>query len=122
MRNRARRALLAGLILLPALAITSPARADTVTDWNATAAAALQTPGNVAPPGAGQGAISGVHLAMVHIAAYDAVNAIAGGHEPYLSSPPAEPWYSQDAAVAAAARHILLNGATMRDRPQAASR
>ena len=110
MRNRARRALLAGLILFPALAIASPARADSVSDWNATAAAALQTPGNVAPPGAGQGAISGVHLAMVHIAAYDAVNAIAGGHDPYLSSPPAEPWYSQDAAVAAAARYILLNG------------
>ena len=30
------------------------------------------------------------------------VNAIAGGHEPYVSEPAAEPWYSQDAAVAAA--------------------
>jgi len=110
MRNRARRALLAGLILVPALAIASPARADSVTDWNATAAAALQSPGSAIPPGAGQGAISGVHLAMVHIAVYDAVNAIAGGHEPYLSSPSAEPGYSQDAAVAAAARYILLNG------------
>ena len=60
-------------------------------------------------PGAGQGAIAGVHLAMVHGAVYDAVNAIAGGHEPYVSSPPAEPWYSQEAAVAAAAR-LLLNG------------
>ena len=59
MRNRARRALLAGLILFPALAISSPARADSVSDWNATAAAALQTPGNVAPQGTGQGAVSG---------------------------------------------------------------
>ena len=41
---------------------------------------------------------------MVHGAVYDAVNAIAGGHEPYVSAPAAEPWYSQDAAVAAAAR------------------
>ena len=82
MRNRARRALLAGLVLLPALAIASPARADSVSDWNATAAAALQAPGTAVPPGAGQGAISGVHLAMVHGAVYDAVNAIAGGHEP----------------------------------------
>jgi hypothetical protein len=47
---------------------------------------------------------------MVHGAIYDAVNAIAGGHEPYVFSPPAEPWYSQEAAVAAAARHVLLNG------------
>lgn len=41
---------------------------------------------------------------------YDAVNAIGGGHEPYVSSPAAEPWYSQDAAVAAAARHVLVDG------------
>ena len=47
---------------------------------------------------------------MVHAAVYDAVNAIDGGHEPYASSPAAEPGYSQDAAVAAAARHVLLNG------------
>ena len=110
MRTRARRALLAGLILLPALAVAAPARADTVTRWNAVAAAALQSPGNAAPPGAGQGAVSGVHLAMVHGAVYDAVNAIAGGHEPFVSSPAAEPGYSQEAAVAAAARHVLLNG------------
>ncbi len=92
------------------LAIATPARADTVTDWNAIAAAALQSPGTATPPGAGQGAPSTVHLAMVHAAVYDAVNAIDGGHEPYASSPAAEPWYSQDAAVAAAARHVLLNG------------
>ena len=110
MRNRARRALLAGLVLLPALALAAPARADTVTDWNAVAAAALQSPGNAVPPGAGQGAVSGVHLAMVHGAVYDAVNAIAGGHEPYVSSPSAQPGFSQEAAVAAAARHMLLNG------------
>ena len=47
---------------------------------------------------------------MVNAAVYDAVNAIDGGHEPYVSSPAAEPWYSQDAAVAAAARHVLVNG------------
>ena len=70
------------------LALAASARADTVTDWNATAAAALQSPGTVTPPavpGAGQGAVSTVHLAMVHAAVYDAVNAIDGGHEPYAS-------------------------------------
>ena len=96
--------------LLCLLAMAAPARADVVTDWNATAAAALASPGTAVPPGAGQGAIGAVNLAMVQVAVYDAVNAIAGGHEPYVFSPPAEPWYSQEAAVAAAARHMLLSG------------
>ncbi len=92
------------------LAIAAPARADTVTDWDQIAAAALQSPGTATPPGAGQGAPSMAHLAMVHAAVYDAVNAIDGGHEPYASSPAAESSYSQDAAVATAARHVLVNG------------
>ena len=108
--TRARRALLGGLVLLVMLASPATVRADTVTDWNQVAAAALQSPGTAVPPGAGQGAVSTVHLAMVHAAVYDAVNAIVGGHEPYASTPAAMPWYSQDAAVAAAARHVLLNG------------
>jgi hypothetical protein len=106
----ARRALLGGFAVLCVLAIAAPARADTVTDWDQIAAAALQAPGTATPPGAGQGAPSIAHLAMVHAAVYDAVNAIDGGHEPYVSSPAAAPWYSQDAAVAAAAHHVLVNG------------
>ena len=107
-----RRLLLAltAFAVLCVLAIAAPARADSVTDWDQIAAAALQSPGTATPPGAGQGAPSMVHLAMVHAAVYDAVNAIDGGHEPYVSSPAAEPWYSQDAAVAAAAHHVLVNG------------
>ena len=108
--TRVVRALLGGFALLAVLATPVSARADTVTDWNRIAAAALQSPGTATPPGAGQGAVSTAHLAMVHGAVYDAVNAIDGGHEPYVSSPVAEPWYSQDAAVAAAARHVLVNG------------
>ena len=108
--TRARRVLLGGLAVLCALAMAAPARADSVTDWDQIAAAALQSPGTATPPGAGQGAPSIAHLAMVHAAVYDAVNAIDGGHEPYVSSPSARRWYSQDAAVAAAARHVLVNG------------
>jgi hypothetical protein len=106
----ARRALLGGLALLIVLASPPSAGADTVTEWNQVAAAALQSPGTATPPGAGQGAASTAHLAMVHAAVYDAVNAIDGHHEPYVSSPKAKRWYSQDAAVAAAARHVLVNG------------
>jgi PAP2 superfamily len=108
--TRALRALLGGLALLVVLAIPASARADAVTDWNEVAAAALQSPGTATPPGAGQGAVSTAHLAMVHAAVYDAVNAIDGCHEPYVSSPRAKHWYSQEAAVAAAARHVLVNG------------
>jgi hypothetical protein len=96
--------------VLGVLAVAAPARADSVTDWDQIAAAALQSPGTATPAGAGQGAPSIAHLAMVHAAVYDAVNAIDGGHDPYVSSPAAEPWYSQDAAVATAAHHVLVNG------------
>ena len=85
--TRARRPLPVGLVLLVTLAVAAPARADTVTEWNAIAAAALQSPGTAVPPGAGQGAQSTPHLAMVHAAVYDAVNTIDGGHEPDVSSP-----------------------------------
>jgi hypothetical protein len=92
------------------LAVAAPARADVVTDWNATAAGALASPGAAVPPVPARAPSGPCTWAMVHGAIYDAVNAIAGGHEPYVFSPPAEPWYSQEAAVAAAARHVLLNG------------
>ena len=108
--TRVFRSLLGGLALFAVLATPVSARADTVTDWNEVAAAALQSPGTATPPGAGQGATSTAHLAMVHAAVYDAVNAIGGCRQPYASSPKAKRWYSQDAAVAAAARHVLVNG------------
>jgi hypothetical protein len=108
--TRARRALLGGLTVLAVLVTPAFARADTVTEWNQIAAAALQSPGTATPPGAGQGAPSTAHLAMVHGAVYDAVNAIDGGHEPYVSAPAALSWYSQEAAVAAAAHYVLVNG------------
>jgi hypothetical protein len=56
----------------------------------------------------GQGPFSIQHLAMVHGAMYDAVNAIDGGYQPYVVAPPAEPTYSKDAAAAAAAYQVLL--------------
>jgi hypothetical protein len=93
--------LVAALTVLAAPAI---ARADAVTQWNANAANALFAV-------AGQGPQQSVpHLAMVHGAIYDAVNAIDGGHEGYLlTSRVAQPFDSEDAAVAAAAHRVLLN-------------
>ena len=46
---------------------------------------------------------------MVQGAVYDAVNAIDGGHQPYLAGlPPASPSASPEAAVATAAHHVLV--------------
>jgi hypothetical protein len=99
----------AGLLaLLAALAVSAPARADIVTEWNQIASDALQA--GPAAGGAGQGAVSIAHLAMVHGAIYDAVNAIEGcRHEPYVAAPPARRWYSKEAAAATAAYGVLVN-------------
>ena len=92
---------IAGLTVLAAPAV---ARADMVTDWNANASTALFVV-------AGQGPQQSVpHLAMVHGAVYDAVNAIDGGHEGYLlTSRVAQPFDSKEAAAATAAYRVLLH-------------
>jgi hypothetical protein len=70
-----------------------------VTHWSEIAAAQL-TP---QPP-----ARSIIGMAMVHGAIYDAVNAIDGGHRPYIAQPPVSTPASLDMAVAAAAYNVLL--------------
>ena len=94
--QRARRVTCVAAVALCSVVWSAPARADTVTQWNQIATNALIRD-------AGQGAVSLAHLAMVHGAVYDAVNAIDGGYEPYLEVPEARSWYSQDAAAATAA-------------------
>jgi hypothetical protein len=72
-----------------------------VRTWNANAMAALNTAGQ--PPN-----VAVLHMAMVQLAVYDAVNSIDGGHEPYLAGlPAASPSASLDAAVATAAFRVL---------------
>jgi hypothetical protein len=86
------------------LALAGPARADTVTDWNVTATSALM--GSLGQPPQ----VSVPHLAMVHGAVYDAVNAIDGGREGYLiSSRLATPSDSKEAAAATAAYRVLAH-------------
>lgn len=74
--------------------------ANTVVEWNVYTGQAL------AAAGRSTGIASPIY-AIVHGAVYDAVNAIAGSHEPYLEAPHAQEWYSQDAAAAAAAYRTL---------------
>lgn len=83
------------------VALAAPARADTVTDWNAHAVNALGATAGQTPP------VSVLGLAMVHGAVYDAVNAIDRRYEPYLGAPRARWWYSKDAAAATAAYRVL---------------
>jgi hypothetical protein len=47
-------------------------------------------------------------MAMVHIAVFDAVNAIAGGYRGFSAMPPAPPGTSMEAAVAQAAHDTLV--------------
>jgi hypothetical protein len=87
-----------------ALAAPAAARADAVTQWNLNASNALFTVAGQPPQ------VSVPHLAMVHGAVYDAVNAIDGGHEGYLlTSRVGAPFDSKDAAAAAAAYRVLLH-------------
>jgi hypothetical protein len=75
---------------------------DQVIQWNRTLLQVLQTPG--AQPATIHPTRS---MAIVHLAIYDAVNAIMRGHEPYLVSH-APRSASPDAAAAAAAHTALL--------------
>jgi hypothetical protein len=84
-------------------AVPASAHADAVSDWNFHATNALIVTAGQSPP------VSVLHLAMVHGAVYDAVNAIDRGHQPYLSAPAAMPWDSRDGAAATAAYRVLAN-------------
>src|SRR2546427_1943852 len=92
-----------------------PQVADSVRRWNAIAMSANaldHTP--VAP---GENRVFGEQLgpgrtsrafAIVHIAVFDAVNAIAGGYQSYTGLPPAPFRTSMDAAIAQAAHDTLV--------------
>jgi hypothetical protein len=112
---RTNRGRLAGLFVAVAALITlaapALARADMVTQWNLYGNTALINTPTQTPPGAGMTPpVSGIHMAMVHGAVYDAVNAIDGGHAPYLTfSSGAKPSDSKEAAAATAAYRMLVS-------------
>ena len=96
----------AALVVAAAVSVAAPAlaRADTVTEWNLTASVALFTNAGQPP----QQAVP--HLAMVHGAVYDAVNAIDGSRQGYLiAAGSASPSASREAAAATAAYRVLMN-------------
>jgi hypothetical protein len=98
-----RRALLACATTAAMLLVPPVAQADVIQDWNVIA----QNETVLLRPSA-HGQTRGT--AMVEGAVYDAVNAIDGGHQPYLldlDDVGAQPWVSQDAAAATAAYRVL---------------
>src|SRR5215831_1976417 len=88
---------------LAAVGAPSVARADAVTDWNAIASTSIAVTAAQPPHPAS------ISFAMVQGAVYDAVNAIDGGYQPYLSRPAANPWDSEAAAAATAAYRVLAS-------------
>ena len=96
-----------GLVLASlAVSLAAPgvAQADVLNDWNVIA----QNQAIAIRPTA-HGQTRGI--AMVQGAVYDAVNAIAPAYEPYLLDLPklkAQPFASQDAAIATAAHNVLV--------------
>ena len=79
----------------------APAPADSVLAWNATAATTVLAAGKFPTEGL-------IHMSYVQGAVYDAVDAIAGGYQPYVGHLRAPHWASVDAAVAAAAHDVLV--------------
>ncbi len=97
--TRCRRVVVA-VAVVAAIGSPAAARGDAVTDWNIYANAAILSTG----PTAHAAVLS---TAMVQGAVYDAVNAIAGGYQPYLPTPAADPTFSQAAAAVTAAFRVV---------------
>jgi hypothetical protein len=101
------------LALLGATAIgpgaARAAERDAVRVWNANAITALTNATNNVTPGAQfTPPVAIIHLAIVQAAVYDAVNAIKGGHDPYLGRLLVAPTSASKGAAAATAAHDVL--------------
>lgn len=102
-------ALVGATTLIPASAVAAAEPTDMVLEWNANAIVTLGNAPTATPPGLGQPPpVSPIHLAMVHGAIYDAVNAIDPTNSPYLAGLDGPPSASKAAAVATAAHHVLV--------------
>ena len=103
---------LCSIALLAAALHTGPAYAaenDAVRVWNERAAITLVNGPAAATPGVQfTPPVAVIHLAIVQGAVYDAVNAIKGGHDPYLGGLQAATSASKGAAASTAAHHVLI--------------
>ena len=86
--------------VLVLLALAAPARADVITDWNAKAEAIGLEKRLQPPPNARA-------MAMMHVAMFEAVNAVSHRYSPYTLKLAADPGASAEAAAATAAHDVL---------------
>ena len=104
----------AGLLSIALLVALHPGPAyaaenDAVRVWNERAVIALTNGPAAATPGVQfTPPVAFIHLAIVQGAVYDAVNAIKGGHDPYLKGLKAATSASKGAAASTAAHHVLI--------------
>jgi PAP2 superfamily len=91
---------LACLVLLSGLAATS-VQADMVTDWNSVALDAVIAAREAQPTQARS-------VTMVHVAMFEAINAIDQRYKPYVVKVSPSPGASREAAAGAAAHAILI--------------
>jgi hypothetical protein len=91
------------LLVLALLGMPLCAKADKVTDWNAIGSTAIANAGR-------GGAVGATDLAYMHIAIFDAVNAIDRRYTVFAVSPSnVPPGASEEAATVEAAYRILIN-------------
>jgi hypothetical protein len=110
--------LIATMALVPVSSVVAAEPTDMVLEWNFNAVNAIGNLPTATPPGLGQPPpLSPIHIAMVHVAMFDAVNAIDGTRKPYLGGLHA-PASASQAAAAAAAAHGVLVGLTPATLPQ----
>ena len=95
--------LLAMVLMLSLLATNRAQAQNPVIDWDAIASTTIVT--NAHEPGP----VGAVWFAYVHLAVYDAVNAIDRQHQPYLFTTNAPAGASEDAAAIAAAHRVLIH-------------
>jgi hypothetical protein len=82
---------------------------DAVRVWNERAVVTLVNGPAASSPGVQfTPPVAFIHLAIVQGAVYDAVNAIKGGHDPYLKGLKAATSASKGAAASTAAHHVLI--------------
>jgi hypothetical protein len=104
-----------GLLSLAIVASAFPSGAaiaaekDAVNVWNERAVTTLTNGPAAAVPGVQFAPpVAFIHMAIVQGAVYDAVNAIKGGHDPYLDGIKAPTSASKGAAAATAAHDVLI--------------
>jgi len=100
MKTVFRFALSIGVALLAAATLNAQ---NVVAQWDAIASTTIVTNGKASP------ASSSVWFAYVHLAVFDAVNAVDHRFEPYLFTTDAPKGTNKDAAAVAAAHRILVN-------------